>query len=197
MIAFNLIPRLGVVPMLLCASCASLQGAWYYQTPDQARSDRIAATQDGSKNNIARDAESGAESGRGVAETCDDARLYFAVANDTSKPLIVTKVEINDANAGDVGWICEGRQSVRRGQLLVLKLPIDGQARCALPRRAWLSQGESGERKRISVAAGMPSALPRVWLQCPVAFARSCGGGSETQEPLPCHVLPPVEDKAQ
>lgn len=197
MITLNFISRLGVVPMLLCASCASLQGAWYYQTPDQARRETIAATNDGSKNNIATDAAASAGGGRNGAEACDDARLYFAVANDMAKPLTVTKVEINGGGAGDVGWICEGQQVVRRGQLLVLKLPIAGQARCALPRRAWLWQGDSGKRMAIRVAATMPSALPRVWLQCPVASARSCDRGSEIQEALPCSVFPTVERKAQ
>ena len=166
--------------IFLCDSCASLRGAWYYQTREASVVDSAG---DASKERGATKATDDKTNAR-----CDDAGLYFAVVNDTHAAITVTKVQINGSQAGDAGWTCSGRQLVRRGQLLVLKLPVEAAARCAVPLQAWLWGDESRMPASVRVSDGMPSALPGVWLQCPAATAETCASNAPHDEAMSCKV---------
>lgn len=171
---------IGMASILLCASCTSMRGAWYYQTREAPGA------------GIAGDSTQSSDGGRAEDSKtmvgCDDAGLYFAVVNDKREAITVTEVQINGLQAGDAGWTCSGRQPLKRGQLLVLKLPVTAAARCAVPLRAWLWREKSNLPVPIRVSGSMPSALPGVWLQCPSAAAATCVDRSSGSELLRCEV---------
>lgn len=181
---------LGLVPTLLCTSCASLPGAWYYQAADAVATQAPEAAPVGNKNTIAgnvaaMDAE-GDKGTRAAADPCDSG-LYFAVLNNRRERLEVTKVEINGGEASGTGWTCVGKpKPINAGQLLVLKLPLTERANCAVPLDARLWTSVSGRPVPINVPAAMPSALPLAWLQCPRATGATCTNASKDSEPLDC-----------
>jgi len=148
---------------LSCTSCTSMHGAWYYQSEDPAaENQRQPGTPD-------------AEGDKAMSSvSCSDRALYFAMVNDKDQPLKKVTVFINvsaipaksePSVVKQVGWECGVIDRIEPGQLLVLALPMKGDAQCAIPLRATLLA--DGREEKIRVSGSMPSALPTAWQGCP------------------------------
>lgn len=132
--------------ILGCASCASPRATWYYQSETE----------------------------------CVDEVLYLTIVNDLGRPLDVDKVIVSGATGSDEeGWSCtisktaqsdaerKAKQSAKTlssGRLMVVPLPISN-VPCLVPIAVSLVSAK--KTTHIDLPATMPSALPRIWHECP------------------------------
>jgi hypothetical protein len=134
------LPGVTVVLALVLSACSTpaLRGAWYYQSDDWN----------------------------------DKEVLLLTLVNHSDKTFEISSVEVNAASTGEqADWTCNyagagaPSWSMRSGQLLVLQLPI-GNAPCAVPARVKVRS--DGKAIDVELSTSMPSALPKVWRDCPV-----------------------------
>ncbi|MBL8300709.1 MAG: hypothetical protein JNN30_20410 [Rhodanobacteraceae bacterium] len=122
-----------LLPVLCCSACASMSGAWYYQTGDTEDGDNLflALVNDSSKKQSIRYLK--------INTSDDGASLGWAceTSNSTGFPLLP-------------------------GQLLVVALPTSGDFQCAVPTRGQAIPTD-GRPLDFRLPSSVPTALPEGW----------------------------------
>jgi hypothetical protein len=94
-------------------------------------------------------------------------RLYLTIVNSGKDVLYLRHVSVNSSSktAKDGDWECCGAQDAKRGEIILLPLPMTGLARCSVPVTVDLQLDDNSVVHK-DLPSAMPSALPSAWRFC-------------------------------
>lgn len=131
----------------VCTACATMSGAWYYQTGGLTDSDNLlfVVVNDTGKTHDIRALEINATDRGGALR-------WYCKSQDAT-----------------------GKTAVLPGRLLVVALPTQDALQCAVPTQGWAVL-DNDRKLRLRLSRAMPTALPNAWRNTCMGMSAGDGG---------------------